>query len=58
MSNNLATKDIKNLFHPATNLKVHEHGQPLILDRGDGIYVYDIEAINIWKVWLGYGAML
>ena len=43
MSNNLATKDIKNLFHPATNLKTHEYGQPLILDRGDGIYVYDVE---------------
>ena len=40
MSNNLATKDIKNLFHPATNLKIHEHGKPLILDRGDGTVSY------------------
>ena len=62
MSNNLATKDIKNLFHPATNLKVHEHGQPLILDRGDGIYVYDVEGnkyieglAGLWCNALGFG---
>ena len=62
MSSNLATKDIKNLFHPATNLKVHEHGQPLILDRGDGIYVYDIEGnkyieglAGLWCNALGFG---
>ena len=62
MSNNLATKDIKNLFHPATNLKTHEYGQPLILDRGDGIYVYDIEGnkymeglAGLWCNALGFG---
>ena len=62
MSNNLATKDIKNLFHPATNLKVHEDGQPLILDRGDGIYVYDVEGnkyieglAGLWCNALGFG---
>ena len=62
MSNNLATKDITNLFHPATNLKVHEHGQPLILDRGDGIYVYDVEGnkyieglAGLWCNALGFG---
>ena len=62
MSSNLANKDIKNLFHPATNLKVHEHGQPLILDRGDGIYVYDVEGnkyieglAGLWCNALGFG---
>ena len=62
MSNNLATKDIKNLFHPATKLKVDEHGQPLILDRGDGIYVYDVEGnkyieglAGLWCNALGFG---
>ena len=62
MSNNLATKDIKNLFHPATNLKAHENQNPLILDRGDGIYVYDIEGnkymeglAGLWCNALGFG---
>ena len=38
---NLAIKDIENLFHPATNLVVHEDSEPLILNKGEGIYVYD-----------------
>ena len=42
-TDNLAIKDIENLFHPATNLVVHEDSEPLILNKGDGIYVYDIQ---------------
>ena len=42
-TDNLAIKDIENLFHPATNLVVHEDSKPLILDKGEGIYVYDIQ---------------
>ena len=40
---NLAIKDIENIFHPATNLVVHEDSKPLILDKGEGIYVYDVD---------------
>ena len=42
-TDNLVIKDIENLFHPATNLVVHEDSKPLILDKGEGIYVYDIQ---------------
>ena len=42
-SKNLAIKDIENLFHPATNLVVHEDSDPLILNKGEGIYVYDVD---------------
>ena len=62
MTSNLATKDIKNLLHTATNLKTHENQNPLILDRGDGIYVYDIEGnkyieglAGLWCNALGFG---
>ena len=59
---NLAIKDIENLFHPATNLVVHEDSEPLILNKGDGIYVYDIHGnkyieglAGLWCNALGFG---
>ena len=62
MKDDLVKKDIKNLFHPATNLKAHEGTEPLILEKGDGIYVYDkdgnkyIEGLaGLWCNALGFG---
>ena len=62
MKDDLVKKDIKNLFHPATNLKAHEGAEPLILEKGDGIYVYDkdgnkyIEGLaGLWCNALGFG---
>ena len=59
---NLAIKDIENLFHPATNLVVHEDSEPLILNKGEGIYVYDIHGnkyieglAGLWCNALGFG---
>jgi adenosylmethionine-8-amino-7-oxononanoate aminotransferase len=54
---NLAIKDIENLFHPATNLVVHEDSEPLILNKGEGIYVYDIHGNKYIEGWLAFGAM-
>ena len=61
-TDNLAIKDIENLFHPATNLVVHEDSKPLILDKGKGIYVYDIQGnkyieglAGLWCNALGFG---
>ena len=58
----LAIKDIENIFHPATNLVVHEDSKPLILDKGEGIYVYDIDGnkyieglAGLWCNALGFG---
>ena len=61
-TDNLVIKDIENLFHPATNLVVHEDTDPLILNKGEGIYVYDIQGnryieglAGLWCNALGFG---
>jgi 4-aminobutyrate--pyruvate transaminase len=57
----LAQKDIKNHFHPYTDARQHEAAGPLIIERGEGIHVYDdqgkkyIEAMSgLWSVALGF----
>tara|TARA_B100000780_G_scaffold82008_1_gene55972 strand:+ start:2117 stop:3487 length:1371 start_codon:yes stop_codon:yes gene_type:complete len=59
---NLDQIDKTNLFHPITNLKSHTSEDVLILDRGEGIYVYDkqgkkyLEGLaGLWCTSLGYG---
>jgi len=59
---NLEQIDKTNLFHPITNLKSHTSEDVLILDRGEGIYVYDkqgkkyLEGLaGLWCTSLGYG---
>ena len=61
--NSLSMMDKNNLFHPITNLKLHAQDEEiLILDRGEGIYVYDtngkkyLEGLaGLWCTSLGYG---
>jgi len=50
------------LLHPATNLALHEERGPLMIERGEGIHVYDnkgkeyIEGMaGLWCTALGYG---
>lgn len=50
------------VLHPATNLAAHQRQGPLIIERGEGIYVWDthgkryIEGLaGLWCVALGYG---
>ncbi|WP_029043410.1 MULTISPECIES: aspartate aminotransferase family protein [Cupriavidus] len=38
---NLSSADIANQLHPYTNLGVHETTGPMIITRGEGVYVYD-----------------
>ena len=38
---NMAVRDIETVIHPYTNLARHRETGPLILDRGEGIYLYD-----------------
>lgn len=59
---NSEMRDVEVLLHPATNLAAHRENGPLILDRGDGIHVYDdkgkpyIEGLaGLWCTSLGYG---
>lgn len=59
---NYATRDIESLLHPATHLGAHRSVGPLILERGEGCFVYDnrgkayIEGLaGLWCTSLGYG---
>ena len=59
---NLAVRDIETMLHPYTNLAAHRETGPLVLERGEGIYVYDtagkeyIEGLaGLWCTALGYG---
>ena len=61
-TSNLGFIDKKNLFHPITNLKAHSSEDILIIDRGEGVYVYDtngkkyLEGLaGLWCSSLGYG---
>ncbi|WP_108663377.1 aspartate aminotransferase family protein [Acuticoccus kandeliae] len=60
--NSLAARDIAYHIHPYTNARRHERQGPIVIDRGEGIYVYDdqgrqmIEAMaGLWSVALGFG---
>ncbi len=52
----LVVKDIKYVWHPFTQMKDYETESPLIIDRGKGVYIWDIEgnkyidAISSWWV--------
>jgi 4-aminobutyrate--pyruvate transaminase len=59
---NLAVRDIETIAHPYTNLATLRDGGPLILERGQGVYVYDTEGkayiegmAGLWCTALGYG---
>lgn len=60
--NSLAQRDIETLVHPYTNLALHREKGPLIIERGEGIYVWDkdgkqyIEGLaGLWCTALGFG---
>ncbi|MFT4115215.1 aspartate aminotransferase family protein [Bradyrhizobium sp.] len=39
--NSLDARDIANVLHPYTNAVAHEASGPMIVERGEGIYVFD-----------------
>ncbi|SLN72848.1 aspartate aminotransferase family protein [Oceanibacterium hippocampi] len=43
IANSPARRDIDNLIHPYTNLALHEEIGPLIIERGEGVHVFDSE---------------
>ncbi len=60
--NSLAARDIAYYFHPATNARRHEKVGPMMIERGEGIYVFDdqgkqyIEGLaGLWSVAVGFG---
>jgi 4-aminobutyrate---pyruvate transaminase len=59
---NLAVRDVETLVHPYTNLARFRDDGPLVIERGQGVYVYDstgksyIEGMaGLWCMALGYG---
>ena len=59
---NFSNRDVEALLHPTTNLAAHRTQGPLVLERGEGVYVYDasgkryIEGLaGLWCTGLGYG---
>ncbi|MBX9591612.1 MAG: aminotransferase class III-fold pyridoxal phosphate-dependent enzyme [Hyphomonadaceae bacterium] len=59
---NFAARDVEALLHPTTNLLAHRSAGPLVVERAEGIYVYDsggkryIEGLaGLWCAGLGYG---
>jgi 4-aminobutyrate--pyruvate transaminase len=62
LPNSLEARDIESLVHPYTNLAKHAENGPLVIDRGEGIHVWDtdgnkyIEGVaGLWCTSLGYG---
>ena len=60
--NSPAARDIASVLHPYTNLQTHQSTGPLIIERGEGVRVYDddgkeyIEAMaGLWCTALGFG---
>lgn len=56
-----AARDIAHLVHPYTNLAEHERTGPFVVDRGEGVYVYDdagrryLEGMSgLWCTSLGF----
>jgi 4-aminobutyrate--pyruvate transaminase len=59
---NLAVRDIETLVHPYTNLAAFREAGPVVIERGEGVFVYDsngkdyIEGMaGLWCTALGYG---
>ncbi len=61
LSNPLSRTDIATELHPYTDARLHEKTGPIVIDRGQGIFVYDtagneyIEAkAGLWSVAVGF----
>jgi 4-aminobutyrate--pyruvate transaminase len=60
-ANTLAARDRQSLVHPFTDLAAHAKAGPLVIDRGEGVYVIDadghryLEAMaGLWSASLGF----
>jgi 4-aminobutyrate--pyruvate transaminase len=61
-ADSLAARDVESLIHPFTNLAQHAVDGPLVIDRGEAVYVYDgdgncyLEGLaGLWCTALGFG---
>jgi 4-aminobutyrate---pyruvate transaminase len=60
-ADSLAARDVETVIHPFTNLVQHAADGPLVIDRGEGVYVYDqdgnryLEGLaGLWCAALGF----
>jgi 4-aminobutyrate--pyruvate transaminase len=60
--NSMEARDMRSVIHGMTNLKRHLERGPLVMDRGDGVWVTDIHGnrylegmSGLWCLTLGYG---
>jgi len=60
--NSIEARDIRSVIHGGTNLKRHLERGPLVIDRGEGVWVTDVHGkryiegmSGLWCVSLGYG---
>ena len=48
--------DLKHIWHPATQMKDHENHPPLLIDKGEGVFIFDregkryLDGISSWWV--------
>src|SRR3954465_10272858 len=61
MLSNRATRDVETLIHPYTHLERFRESGPLILERGEGVWVFDADGkpylegmAGLWCTALGY----
>ncbi len=61
--NSIQARDIASIVHPQTNLALHETQGPVVMERGEGIYIFDDAgeryldaAAGLWCASLGYAS--
>lgn len=61
LPNSVEARDVAYVLHPATNARQHLENGPYVIERGEGIYVFDnkgqryIEALSgLWSVAVGF----
>jgi 4-aminobutyrate--pyruvate transaminase len=59
---NLIAQDIAHVLHPVTNLHRHARVGPLVLERGEGVYLWDTNGkryldgfAGLWNINVGHG---
>src|SRR5690349_20176432 len=59
--NSAAARDIATMIHPYTNLDAHRTVGPMIVNRGEGVYIFDDEGKRyldgmaaLWSASLGF----
>src|SRR5688500_6156322 len=62
LPNSIPAREVESVLHPGTKARKHEEIGPIVIDRGEGIYVYDdqgnryLEALaGLWSVAVGFG---